>query len=426
MKTTLLAIAVLTVLWSACAPNPPAPVKMMILAPDATGSYKTQQVEVKTLTDVTAFKGTVADFLGNARIVVDPQDPLLASFGNQPTDAQLSEIVQKDKGGDVRGNFIEKAGVWWPADFHTWNMATLYWNLEQASLYWNDVYGTASSAALTQAKVLYWASYQDLNIGKDDVTDNALFFSLVPAFVVLPFKEPASLQKVPFSLNLGVVAHEYAHWVFNRRAFAGALLPAPANPNWWPNGFNVVKAIDEGFADFHGYSVTCRTTAGCRPSFLSVSLEDQNLALSRDISNPGRCIDAGLRAAILTQTGPQFLASGNQYRLGTLIATSLFQASLQAGDKLDLMQKALFDSYDDERPGTPGFKQLFSQYATNPQGFTPELMANTILSHITDPELKRLTCNQLLDRLALECDAPPCMNLPACPSTSSKGSAGCL
>lgn len=415
-------------LLAACAPNPQPPVKMMVMATDPTGTYKTQLVELTTLTQVAAFKSDVVTFAGGARIVIDPQDPLLAAVGGTPTDKQLSEIVQKDKGGDVRGNFIDKSGVLWPADFHTWNMASIYWNIEQSYRYWNGVYGSQDTDELLGARMLYWASFQDLSSGgRDEAKDNALFFPLAQGFLILPFAEPVSAQVVPFSLNLGVMAHEYSHWVFNLRAYGGAYLPA-ALSNWQNQpALNLLKAIDEGFADFHGYSTTCLGVAGCRPNFLSDSIKESQ-AVARDISIPGRCMDSGLKTALLTQSPNQFLGSGSQYRVGTLIASSLYQASVKAGgNKLRLMQQALLSSYDDERPGKLGFRQLFDQYATNSSGFTPELVANTIINHVDDPELKRLTCNELLDRLALNCPSLPCDDfLPACPATSAKGTAGCL
>jgi hypothetical protein len=47
-----------------------------------------------------------------------------------------------------------------------------------------------------------------------------------------------------------------------------------------------------------------------------------------------------------------------------------------------------------------------------------------ILAHITELDLRRVTCNEFLDRLQLQNDCPalPCPNvLPHCPSSSAAG-----
>ena len=43
---------------------------------------------------------------------------------NYMTDDQRYEVLVKDKGVDVRGHYIDRGGVLWPADFHTWQMVT--------------------------------------------------------------------------------------------------------------------------------------------------------------------------------------------------------------------------------------------------------------------------------------------------------------
>ena len=66
--------------------------------------------------------------------------------------------------------------------------------------------------------------------------------------------------------------------------------------------------------------------------------------------------------------------------------------------------------------------------------FTPEKVADVIASHVTDPELKKLVCNQLVDRLQLMCSTFPCDPLSAgvdltplahCPATTVRGTTPC-
>ena len=79
---------------------------------------------------------------------------------------------------------------------------------------------------------------------------------------------------------------------------------------------------------------------------------------------------------------------------------------------------------DDETNGTPGFKQVFDANLTSPQNITLEKMSDVILSHITDPNLKKLVCNELWERLNLN-NPDPLGGLTHCPSTSARGSMNC-
>src|SRR5690349_15229699 len=110
----------LVMLGLACGPDPVAPVSVMALVQGPQGSYETRQVELQTISDIVSVQGTVATLQGGARIIVDGSDPLLA--GGNLNEAQLVKVFTKNEGLTPRANFIEKSGVLWPADFHSWNM----------------------------------------------------------------------------------------------------------------------------------------------------------------------------------------------------------------------------------------------------------------------------------------------------------------
>src|SRR5581483_2407068 len=144
----------------------------------------------------------------------------------------------------------------------------------------------------------------------------------------------------------------------------------------------------------------------------------------RDFSLENKCLTTGLRNALMTQDTGTFLGQGTQYKIGTLFAASLYQAGNKAGGTSGTQElaKALILAYDDESNDTPGFKQVFEDNINTPENITVELMADTILSHISDPNLKRLTCNELWERLNLD---PSNNALPHCPNTSMRGSMNC-
>lgn len=403
------------VLLAACEPSVTAPVKVMAIVPNNMGTYDTKQVELTTPDSVIHMTGKLLTLIGGAQIEFNPSDPQLSSVTSEE---QYSEVLLKNKGGSVRANFVDKSGVLWPSDFHSWGMTTTYYNFEQAFAYFQRIYDGKSTDELKGVRVLYFAGYKDLSNGVDvELRDNAIFYPPVKAFVILPFEK---LQKVPLSLNLGVVGHEFAHLVFNKKVYGGAGLPAPLL-SWTLTPFNLLKSMDEGFADFHGYGLTCTTAgsgAGCKSSLLSDSFSNASDVAARNIIDDKRCMTQALRAAFRNFQPGQWISSQEMYQVGTLIATSLFLASSPLG-KEDVMQKALINSLDNDSAATPGFKQIIGPLQQSPALFTPELMANTIASHISDMDLRRQVCKQLSDRLQLVCVSFPCnvggQNLmPAC------------
>lgn len=417
-------------LW-ACAPNQKPPAQVMALVPTIKGSFAPQQSELTTVSDVTALKGTVLQVKGGARVRIDPSDPALVQA---MTDDQIKTALLKDQGGDVHVNYVDKSGVLWPADFHSWMMVTTYLNFERANAYYTSILDPNRVPDLLGTTVDYWASFTDLGSGVDKpAQDNALYFSPVKSFLILPFDDQAhpgcdksamgcsDFDLIPLPMNPGVIGHEYGHLVFSHRVFANAAVPAPL-AQWSLEAFNLLKSIDEGFADFHGYGVTCLTQAGCR-YFLPWSIDPTNEVITqRDFTDPSdsKCMTAPLRNALQQLDNSQFLGGSNQYQVGTLFTVSMYQASEKLG-KRDLMQKALVAAYDDDSASNQGLKQFINENLNTPSAFTPEAVVNIIAGHITDPDLQKTFCGEAANRLQLVCDGQgtpatqsPCASLPNC------------
>ncbi|MFZ5470977.1 MAG: hypothetical protein ACOZIN_16235 [Myxococcota bacterium] len=399
-----------------CAPGGQAPFRVMALVLGSEGVYETRPVELHTVSDVVALKGSVAQMVGGARVLVDPNDPLLQTNGGNLTDAQLAEVFLKGKGVDVRASYIEKDGVLWPADFHTWNMVTTYFNFEQAFGYFQQIYDGKPTEELLGSKVLYFAEFTLTEVSPQPQKDNALFFSPVWAFAVLPFE---SLQQIPLSINIGVIGHEYSHRVFNTKVYGGRAIPDPflrwlglgaANPQ-----VNLLKALDEGLADFHAHGVTCVTELGCNPRFFSHSFKD-DIVDDRDISKPDKCMSEGLRTALASLPVGTFTGQGLEYEVGTLLAASLYQAGNKSA-QMGVLQKAVISAYDDDSAATPGFRQLIRNNLETPQNFTLSAVLDALLAHLpAGSRLQELTCNEFLDRFQV-----PRGELPHCPVSSVKG-----
>lgn len=405
MARTLWMVA-LAVTLAACGPNPQQPVKVMALVAKTQTGYQPEQVELTSLKDVVAMKGDVASFIGGARIVINPQDPLLAG---DLSDDQFKAAVLKDKGSDVHASYIEKDGVLWPADFHTWNMVTTYFNFEKAFGYFKA--SGVPSTELGTASVYYFPSFIVSDASPDPQKDNAIWASPVTGFLILPFDK---LQKVPLPMNGGIIAHEYSHRVFNQRVFKGRGQPEPY-VRWIGSGvsagINLLKALDEGLADYHAYGATC-LSSGCNPRFLADAVP-QDIADARDLAKPDRCLSTAQRNQLESQSAGDFTGAGMEYRVGTVLASALYQAGEISGQRQDL-QRAVLAAYADVTASKPGFAELVTSNLDTPQNFQLESVAEAIASHIDDATgLRKEVCRQLVTRLKLNVDSP-IAPMPSC------------
>lgn len=417
LRTVITATALLG-LAAGCAPDSSAPVKVQALVLNSNGEYVPQEVELKTITDIVGLKGTVADLHGAARIVFDSEDPDLRTA---TTPESFANALLKEEGHDVKASYIEKDGVLWPADFHTWNMVTAYYSLERAFDYFQTVGNIPAADFKGPVKTYYFPDFILADLDKDPLRDNALYFSPMAAFMVLPFDR---LQRAPLAINAGIIAHEYSHRVFNLKAYNGAAFPEPLS-TWslaTPSpGANILKSLDEGLADYHAYGTTCRSTKGCDTRFLGTSFDGETgqISASRDFSASNRCLTAALRNQLLGQNLSEF--SGREYEVGTVLAAALYQAGERTSQR-EVLMRAVVASYNDPAPETPGLFQLAQEYQGNQDAFTLAVAVRPIITHVTDDRLKEAVCNELMDRLQIPRDllvVPG--NTRMCPASSSPG-----
>lgn len=420
MRASAVCLAAVLLLC-ACEPSINGTPLVYAIVMNKSNKLEQRAVELTNLTSVVHFTGPNFTLVGGAQVVIDPSDP---SLGSATDDKQLEDVLMKNRGNSVRASYLDKGGALVPTDFHTWGMTTTWYNFEHAFTYYQRAYDGKPTDELKNTRILYWGSYRDYGTGMDkDLVDNAIYFSPVKSFMVLPFEK---LQRVPLSLNLGVVGHEFAHLVFNKKAYKGAALPAPIT-SWTLAPFNLLKSMDEGIADFHGYRLTCDTkanTPGCDSKFLALSFDmtkpdDARLIAERALDDDSKCMTSEMRNAFNNFQPNNFLNAGFHYKVGSLISTALYQASVPLA-KEDILEKALIAALDDESAKTPGFRQFFSQNQETPQAFTPEVMTNIIASHITDLQLKNAVCKQLWDHLDLDSAKFPSADLTAC-ATASRG-----
>ncbi|MBM4380774.1 MAG: hypothetical protein FJ086_15965, partial [Deltaproteobacteria bacterium] len=378
-----------------CAPNPSPPVKVMALVEQGPGALQPTQVELELVRDVVALAGPLGTFLGNARLTLDASDP---QWQQATSDEARAAAITRQEGNPVHAHYIDKGGVLYPGDFHTWSLVTAWHGLEEAYRYWQGV--GVPGEEMNGLQLHYFPEFR-ITAGSpvQPERDNAFFFAPLQAFVVLPFE---SLQGVPLALNAGVLAHEFSHRVFNRRVYGGATLPAPLVT--WPvggasAGANLLKAADEGFADFHAWSVTCLGPSGCNPRFLDPSLPAA-VAEARDFSRADRCLSSAQRFAMEGEPLGTFDGRGGPYEVGTVIASALFQAAEKTAQRQEI-QRAVLAAYANTAPQKPGLKETIASVANQGNLLKLETLANALLAQVEDLETRKQLCNELWGRLKL-------------------------
>ncbi|HSP77381.1 MAG TPA: hypothetical protein VLQ93_02540, partial [Myxococcaceae bacterium] len=326
---------------------------------------------------------------GGANVRLDPEDPELQNA----TSETLERALVKNEGRPVTASYItDDAGVLWPADFHTWNLVTTYYNFERAWDYFRED-AAVPVADLSPTTVYYFPEFVLKEASEEPQRDNALFFSPVKAFLVLPFEE---IQSAPLAINASVITHEYAHLVFNRKVYGGQALPTVLAK--WPAetpspGLNVLKSLDEGLADFHAYVASCQTAFGCNTQVLATSFEGK-MVEERDLSK-NWCMDKDLRQALLTLNFSQF--SGREYKVGTILASALYKASTLSPAHRQQLARAVVAAYDD-------LADLTGTALHDQQQFTLAKAAKSIVQQVTDPDLKRAVCTKLVTHLQIPLD----------------------
>ncbi|HEX5747831.1 MAG TPA: hypothetical protein VFZ09_16420 [Archangium sp.] len=390
------AAAALATLTASCAPPSQPPVKVRALVLSSNGEYTPTEVELKTITDIVAMEGQVMKVVGGALIRVDSQDPEFNAAQGKGDEA-YKRAVLKDVGRPVTASYItDEKGVLWPADFHTWNLVTTYYNLERARDYFINT-AEVKVAELPQATTYYFPEFVLADSSDEPQVDNAIYFSPVQAFLVLPFKE---IEKAPMALNASILTHEYAHLVFNRRVYEGQGVPVPLQ-SWSLDGstpgLNAIKALDEGLADFHAYVASCQTSYNCNPRVLYTTLEGPQ-AEARDLSKKW-CMGTELKQQLQLANFGQF--TEGQYLVGTIVASALYESASTSPAWRQVLARAVVAAYSDLDTVKPGLAQLAKTYTTDQYGFTLARALRALIQHIPngEDELKNRVCSNLATRL---------------------------
>lgn len=301
LSLALLAGALLS---SACTPAADSGSDVIVLAYQSDlGRYDRKTVRLETADDLIALNGSVAEVIGNAEFKID-----------EGTET-LDDLIVK-KGGSVKLDLKEIDGVFVPADFHSLNMVTAYYNFERASLFFKDL---GVNPNLFGKRKLYY--FPKLTIAGEELKDNAMYVSALDGFAILPFDE---LQTLPLAINMGVMGHEYTHAVIDYLVTGADPYSGINSPTYSSNeAVNVFSSLHEGIADFMGSAIACDGDyKHCDPRFMDMSLPS-DLSSDRDLSKV-HCLSSAAQSGF-NQDVTAFANAGLNYEVGTVLASSLWR-----------------------------------------------------------------------------------------------------
>lgn len=306
------------------------PIKAKIVIPTSLG-YTYKEVEISSLTSIDPLEGTYVDIKGNAELdIAEDVDEIVKS--SSPTD------IYKTKGEKIKINYIVKDGVVVPKDFASLSALTIYHNYETVFKFWEDNF----SLSLTDFGKLTIYNNPKLTFTSDDLTatvETKVNAAFLPGTRDFWFFKKSGIAKIPLKMNLGVLAHEFSHAIFDDR-FAERSVANYETAS--EEADFILSGINEGIADYFAFMVTGRVT--------DFSLSIEQLAEEREMPVPWR-----LSTVIDAPCFDSF------YCIGSIVASSLYEISNSLASKYDNSRvevgKAIYAAL-----GTEEVKTFWDQY----------------------------------------------------------------
>jgi hypothetical protein len=303
----------------ACGP-PPGPQVVRVFGQNPEGRrYELFDARLETLEDLAELRGRTVRMRGGTTIVADA---LVAV-----ADPKSADVLRAEGGGPVAAAFSLRDGVYHAQDFDSLNQASAYWALERSrrvfvalgvpdeALEPLSAYYHPRFQAFTKLLPTFWL-----------LTDNAAYAPTFDGFLIVPH---LVVQGIPFSTNLGIMAHEYGHKVLHRLVERDAAVPAWRRTDWPASRANQYRGMDEGLSDYFG------ALASSDANFMAASLHDlPEIAAERDM-RVARVLTEAQANALLSDATED--ASGNPivvdpHDLGATFAAALWELGERLGD----------------------------------------------------------------------------------------------
>lgn len=221
-------------------------VEMLAYDP-ATDQMVLQVNTVETLDDINLLEGRATRIRGGVSVEIHSD----------------GTVKWKNKGNTVAFNAVKLDGVYYPADYDSLAMISVYYNIEQAMLFFESI--GMPEGELGRLDTFYWADVLDKFSSETEtelLVNNAMYMAVDAfdrGFYVVPFElNQMDTPNIALSMNPGVIAHEYTHAVF--QSLVNDRLPdvlqfSTFDPAYYQNS-NYYYGLNEGVADMFAVAFT--------------------------------------------------------------------------------------------------------------------------------------------------------------------------
>jgi len=333
-------------------PDKPYRAKIVAFTPDG---YRLKTVQFQTLEDIDTLKGPIGRFIGNAAL--DGNSEI-----EEIIDPRKKDSIYIDRGQNVRLDYKVRGGTVYPRNYDTMALLSLYYHYEKTVLYW------------TQEMDLPFDDFGALRIfyaprikatGKEGSIDSTVKVNaaFLPGPRDLFFFQTSGVEQIPITMNLGVIAHEFSHAIFDFRF-------ADKNASLYLAGTedtqDQLRGINEGIADFYAYLVTRRP---------------EDLGESLPVLAAERTLPVGWTYSSLADAD----CHGGFYCKGSILASALYELSQHAELSPNLVGKMVYDAL-------PQFRKNWQEHADDPD-FNYHFLIKEIIE-VADPSLHSILCSR--------------------------------
>lgn len=247
----------------------PGPYRVNLVQPTgANCDYDVQPASIQTLVDLKKMQGQLGSVVYLGRELFSDPAILRSGSGFKTIDTQFSL----------------NDGIVSALDYESLFAVSLYWSIEQGHLLFSQLDERANMISklpgISDTKIVHQAQGR-LEASSKPTTDNAAYFGnffqaeqelqVKDYFFSFPTEE---VKSVPLGINLGVMVHEYTHFVAFHLYRYPFIVERGGYDGLSTEAYNTLSTIDEGIADYFGFLSTKD------PTFLQCSLpqESRNLA----------------------------------------------------------------------------------------------------------------------------------------------------
>ncbi|NRA44353.1 MAG: hypothetical protein HRU09_05290 [Oligoflexales bacterium] len=262
-----------------------------------------QTVTFNTLNNLEKMDGSVAKIIGNATLDIDQEQEVL--LGANPDEIYLNI------GEDVSLNYTVEDDIVHPLNFHSMAMLSIYYNFEKVVEFWRDNL-SLDLADFGKRRLFYdpdIAASSAFGSVSGTIKLNAAFLPGVRDFW---FFKTSPLERVPFKMNMAIMAHEFSHGVFD---YVFANTGAGFYDSDSEIATDQLSGINEGIADYNAWMVTGR---------------ESEFVESLEQFAKERTIPVSWNSQDLIDRGTE-ICTGGFYCKGSVLASALYEVAIQDG-----------------------------------------------------------------------------------------------